>query len=233
MSTIACLVTTYERPAALARSLPQIAALGRPVLVIDDGSDGLAFHENLQICSRVENVRYVRLPDNRGLAAVLNVGLSYWLADKSIEWISYFQDDVDVHPLIMREIEKAIQTHPANLYTGHDSAYHATAQSLKGYKIKRSCAGVHMHGCADFWRSILPIPTYVLGAPKRVQDGVKGIGSNVDWWIVRDAPRSIAKRGEMIVCLPNLVRTFSYRSEDSCWGNFLPKGEEPPLEQLS
>lgn len=35
---VAILMTTYRRPHCLRRSLPQIAALGRPILVVDDGS---------------------------------------------------------------------------------------------------------------------------------------------------------------------------------------------------
>ncbi len=224
----AILVTTYNRPHVLKRSLPQIAGLGSPVLVVDDGTAFPLANDNRDVASAC-NAGYLRMPANRGLAAAMNVGISYWLADKSMEWISYLQDDVDVHPQLMYEIEIAARNQRAKIYTGHDSPYHAAETRVNGFKIKRSCAGVHIHARAEFWNAILPIPTFMLGAPKRIPGRERGIGSNADWWIVRDAPQSVQKTRDRIVCLPGLVRTFLYRSEDSSWGNGLKLGEEPML----
>lgn len=226
---IAILVTTYNRPPVLARSLPQITALKAPVLVVDDGT--AAWTDNESLCDRY-GALYMRLPQNRGLAAAMNIGLSYWLADRTVEWISYIQDDVDVHPRLFELLEAAIRCRPAQLYTGHDSPYHRAAQSMNGYRLKKSCAGVHLHARPDFWNRMLPIPTFQLGAPKRIPGRPRGIGSNADWWIVRDSPHSTQKRGELIVCVPGLVRTFLYKAEDSSWGNALPLGEEPQLARV-
>jgi len=223
---IGVLVTTCNRPSALERSLPQIAALGSPVLVIDDGSQD--WYDNKILCLR-HRAKYLRLPENRGLAAALNVGLSYWLADRSYNWISYFQDDVDVHPGFFSELDKATRDYRGVLYTGHDSLAHKTVRVQDDIKIKGSCAGVHMHARREFWLSVMPIPTYQLGAPKRIEGRERGIGSNVDWWIVRDSPNSPAKRRERIVCLPQMVRTFLSRPEDSSWGNDPKWGEDLPL----
>jgi hypothetical protein len=76
----AILVTTFNRPAALARSLPQIAALGCAVVVVDDGSEGRLARENAVLCERYQVTR-LALPENRGLAAAMNIGFSYLLAD--------------------------------------------------------------------------------------------------------------------------------------------------------
>ncbi len=227
---IGIMVTTYNRPEVLRRSLPQIAALGPPVLVVDDGTDYPAADENRTACV-LSRAQYMRLPSNRGLAAAMNVGLSYWLADRSVDWISYFQDDVDVHPALMREIDNAIRMQKAKLYTGHDSPYHPAHQHVNGYKLERSCAGLHMHARSAFWQSVTPIPTFELHAPHRIPGREKGIGSNADWWIVRDSPNSIQRTRDMVVCIPNLVRTFLYRAGDSSWGNGPRLGEDPPLRQ--
>src|SRR6185436_13666813 len=117
----AVIVTTFNRPACLARSLPQIVAaareVGAPVLVVDDGSEmteevpinghfsGLAIRQ-----PRIGlGATWIWLPENRGLAGALNIGLSYWLADPSIQAISYFQDDVEVDPLCIAACNEAIQ----------------------------------------------------------------------------------------------------------------------------
>jgi len=229
---IVCLVTTYNRPQALARSLPQIVALGAPVLVVDDGSTNR--RKNEDICLGCQ-AQYLYLPMNRGLAAAMNAGLAYWLADKSIEWISYFQDDVDVHPRCLQILSQFQKSHL--IMTGHDATAHpshhgTTKTGNVPVKYKWSSAGVHIYAAAGFWADVWPIPTFELGAPKRNGNSGRGIGSNVDWWIVKDSPYSSKKLGKEIVCVPNLVRTFCWRPEDSSWNNFLPTGEEPPLMAL-
>lgn len=223
---IACLVTTYNRPDALARSLPQIVALGAPVLVVDDGSSRLSGIE-----VDMAGVDWLYMPSNRGLAAALNIGLSYWLADKSITHISYFQDDVDVRPETLKVLSLHQGRHP--LVTGHDAPEHkAHRQRLRdGLPLmlyKHSIRATHMHGSVGFWRSVMPIPTNELGTPKRNGSG-RGIGSDVDWWIVRDAPCSIQKTKQEILCVPGLVRSFLCHAADSCWNNESRGGEEPPL----
>ncbi len=226
---IAVVVTTFNRPPALVRSLPQIIAMGAPVLVVDDGSEA-RWTEQLE---RDVTTDYLYVPHNRGLAAALSIGLSYWLADKTVEWISYFQDDVDVHPRTLELLSRLHKYGP--VLTGHDAAAHKSHAGavLEGVpvKYKWTSAGVHIHAHRDFWRGVLPIPTYALGAPKR-NGSRRGIGSNVDWWIVRDAPGSSRRLGKQIICVPNLVRTFYWKPEDSNWNNFQPTGEEPPLTRL-
>jgi len=101
----AVVVTTFNRPAALQRSLPQLAALGRAVYVVDDGSEESARAANFSSC-REAGATYLLLPGNRGLATAMNIGLSYAMANPAIEWISYFQDDVDVDPEAIEQIAR-------------------------------------------------------------------------------------------------------------------------------
>ncbi len=211
--------------------MPQIVALGAPVLVIDDGSNSECVRANAEMIVR-HCACQLWIPNNRGLAAALNIGLSYWLADKRVEWISYFQDDVDVHPDLFRELDGVSrETAGVRLFTGHDSPDHPAIEKGKGIVLKRTCAGVHLHARSDFWAGVMPIPTFELGAPKRVPGRVRGIGSNVDWWIVRDSPQSVANMPgcKYIVCVPGLVRTFLFKAEDSSWGNAPRCGEDAPL----
>jgi hypothetical protein len=165
----------------------------------------------------------------------MNIGLSYLLADKAIDWISYFQDDVDVHP---QTLEILARFHgQAPLMTGHDAREHPTHRKMVQdgieIKLKKSCRATHMYASADFWRSVYPIPTRELGAPKRTGAGERGLGSNADWWIVRDAPNSIQRIGKDILCVPGLVRSFLWRAEDSCWNNTQKAGEDAPLKDFA
>lgn len=221
----AILVTTFNRPAALARSLPQIAALGCAVVVVDDGSEGPLARENAALCERHQATR-IALPANRGLAAAMNVGLSFLLADPTLQWISYLQDDVDVAPDLMTQLQAIEDRDLRPLITGYDSDRHPVERydDVTGRRVafKRSTPAVHLHGHADYWRRVLPIPSQYVGAPRRRWEA-----SLEDYWLVNHAPEALTKKGLMVACLPGLVRTFLFAPGDSTWDN--PNQPEPPL----
>ena len=216
-SKTAVLVTTFNRPSALARSLPLIGALGCPLLVVDDGSDAEAATANRALCQR-HAARYLLLPENRGLPSAMNIGLDYWLADPEVEWISYLQDDVDVKPELLEVMRSLQDPTEAPLLTGFDAADHPTvATSQRGERIirtKRTTPAVHLHGHRSYWASVMPIPSPYLGAPK------PRVGASLeDWWITSHAPSSVEKRGLVIPCAPGLVTTFLTHRDDSTWDN--------------
>ena len=213
----AVLVTTYERPAALQRSLPQIVALGAPVLVVDDGSSADARAANRAICAAA-GATYLLLPENRGLPTAQNVGLSVLMADPAVRWISYFQDDVDVRPDALERLAAVEDAEARPIITGYDADDHQPVDQVEiaglTVKRKRSTPAMHLHAHVDYWAGVMPIPSPYVGAPKPVR------GSSLeDWWIVNDAPRSAERRGILVVCVPGLVRTFLWHRDDSTWDN--------------
>lgn len=221
----AVVVTTFNRPAALQRSLPQLVALGPPVYVVDDGSEESARAANFASC-REAGAAYLLLPENRGLATAMNIGLGYAMANPAVEWISYFQDDVDVDAEAMERIGRVEDRVERPLITGYDADEHLTVQEIEvgglRVKLKRSSPAIHLHAHVEYWRSVMPIPSLYVGVPKR---GLPG--PIEDWWIVNWAPAALTKRGLLIPCLPGLVRTFLWHPDDSTWGN--PNLPDPPL----
>lgn len=216
-SKVAVAVTTYERPMALARSLPQIVALGAPVLVVDDGSRPEAALINRAACER-EGAHYLHLPGNRGLPAAMNIALDFWLADPLVEWISYLQDDVDVRPELLEVMGSLQNAESAPLLTGFDAPDHPTVSTsevgARKSKMKRTSPAVHLHAHRAYWASVMPIPSPYLGAPKRA------IGASLeDWWITCHAPHSVERRGILLPCVPGLVTTFLSHRDDSTWDN--------------
>lgn len=213
----AVLVTTYERPAALQRSLPQIVALGAPVLVVDDGSSPAARQANRAICAAA-GATYLPLPENRGLPTAQNVGLSVLMADPAVRWISYFQDDVDVRPDALARLAALEDAQARPILTGYDADDHPPVDQLEiagvAVKRKRSTPAMHLHAHVDYWAGVMPIPSPYVGAPKPLEGA-----SLEDWWIVNDAPRSAEHRGILVVCVPGLVRTFLWHRDDSTWDN--------------
>ncbi|TMQ16956.1 MAG: glycosyltransferase [Candidatus Rokuibacteriota bacterium] len=221
----AILVTTYARPGALQRSLPQIAALGAPVLVVDDGSPPAAAEANRAICAAA-GATYLALPLNAGLPTAANVGLSLLMADPAVRWISYFQDDVDVRPDTLELLIRLEDADARPILTGHDAFEHPSVDEVEiagiAVKRKRSSPALHLHAHAEYWAGVMPLPRPYLGAPK------PGAGASMeDWWIVNQAPRSAERRGLLVVCIPGLVRTFLWHHDDSTWAN--PRLPDPPL----
>jgi hypothetical protein len=213
----AVLVTTYERPGALQRSLPQIVALGAPVLVVDDGSSVEVREANRAICAAA-GATYLLLPDNRGLPTAQNVGLSVLMADPAVRWISYFQDDVDVRPDALERLAAVEDAQTRPIITGYDADDHQPVDQVEIagvlVKRKRSTPAMHLHAHVDYWAGVMPIPSPYVGAPKPVK------GSSLeDWWIVNDAPQSAERRGVLVICVPGLVRTFLWHRDDSTWDN--------------
>jgi hypothetical protein len=213
----AAVVTTYDRPEALARSLPGIAALGLPVVVVDDGSAPENRDEN-ERTARAHGAWFIALPDNRGVAAALNIGLDFWLADKRIRWISYFQDDVEVDPGLVAAMRRYQDAERQPLLTGFDSGEHAAITRIvdDGYelKFKETTSGQHLHAHRSYWRDVMPVPTSYLGAPKAGQGG-----SHFDFWVTATAPKSLAARQQNLLCVTGFVRHFAWLAHDSTWGN--------------
>jgi hypothetical protein len=233
----AALITTYNRPRSLARTLPQVVALGAQTLIVDDGSTDENAREN-QRHADDHGVPLLRVPRYRGLCNATNTGITYWLADRGIDWISYFQDDVDVHPELLQVLARIQHPVERPLLAGLDAPEHPTVATgaISGYPVlyKRSMPGLHLHAHRDYWESVLPIPMPYLGAPKPV-GGRPGQGSDEDWWITAWSPNAIAKRGGYVVCVPGLVRTFEVRGEGSTWTSVSGRGQaaDAVLEALA
>jgi glycosyltransferase involved in cell wall biosynthesis len=204
--TCAIVVTTYNSPENLARSLPQITALGAPVLVVDDGSNPEQALKNQQIAAQY-GAQLLRSPTHQRQANALNLGISQWLADPTIAWISAFRDDVNVRTDTLTVLSQ-IQSLQYPILTGRDAPEHPTIQTETiadhSVLLKRSSPGIHFHAHRSYWASILPIPTPPLDLPGR--------GTDEDWWITAWSPNSIVKKGGSVVCVPGLVSTFADES---------------------
>jgi glycosyltransferase involved in cell wall biosynthesis len=199
-------VVLATTPEALVRSLLQILQLGSPVIAVNNGvaQEHLAAVQDLL---EQQAVPLLQVPGDRGTPSALNMGISYWLADPQVQWISCFRDTVDVQPNLFEVLLQVQNATQRPLLTGRDAAEHPTfgMEAIAGYPVllKRSVPGVHLHAHRDYWTGILPIPT-----PDSTQLAHSGRGTEEDWWITAWSPHSITKRGGYVICVPGLVRTF-------------------------
>ena len=220
----AVVITTYNNSTALAKTLPAIAEMGMPTLLVDDGSAEPEAAINQQLAHQYQ-VALLKLPSHRQLPAALNAGLYYWLADRSIEWISYFQDNVQLQPDLFRQLLLVQDPERYPLLTGYDAPEHRGIEQTIGnqtVQLKTSTSGVHLHAHRSYWQAVLPIPTLY-----QEQQLKPGQGSDVDWWITAWSPQSIVKRGGHVVCLPNLVAVFDSTPKQLATGAQAAQAAQP------
>ncbi len=204
----AIVITTYNNSAALAKTLPAVAELGLPILLVDDGSTEPHAAINQQIVAELNpaQVKLLKLPSHQQLPAALNAGIYYWLADRSIEWISCFTDQVQIQPNLFEQLLLVQDRERYPLITGYDAPEHPGTEATIGdqtVQLKTATSGQHLHAHRQYWQAVLPIPT--LYAADQLKPGQ---GSDADWWITAWSPNSVVKQGGHVVCLPNLVASF-------------------------
>ncbi len=218
----AIVVLTYNRPWALSRTLRSLSGCGHPIIVVDDGSDDVSKAENQSI-ALAAGASLIVHPRNVGLAAAMNTGLCYWLAHPEIEWISVFNDDVDVADTAFPTLEHVARHGPFakedTLYTGYSVRDRPgrAATIIAGQKVflDYMASGPHLHAHRSYWQAVLPIPTTYPGAPKTTGGVFPGQGSESDWWVGSWSPRAAPKRGSYVVTVPELVLEFATRAAES------------------
>ncbi len=217
--TVGITVMTYNRSPALRRTLRSLARLRRPMLVIDDGSSPLHRWRN-RLYSRLAGMR---LPKNMGLACARNAGFAHWLTQPEIEWISAFDDDVEVASNLFDVLAHLARNRAPTtaIFTGYRSPVHRepAEATMAGRQVffARSCSGRHMHAHRDYWTRVLPTPTAYPEAPKPIGGAFAGQGCDSDWWLSCWSPKSGIKSGIDVVVVPGLVTTFG--AGHSSWGS--------------
>lgn len=190
--------------------------------MIDDGSSPLHSWRN-RLYAGLAGASYMRLPANMGLAGARNAGVAYWLAHPEIEWISAFDDDVEVAPDLFDVLARIAreQAPTSTMFTGYRSPVHfehaETSIAERQVFFARSCSGQHMHAHRDYWTRVLPAPTPYARAPKPAGGTFPGQGCDSDWWFSCWSPKAGVKSGIDVVVVPGLVTTFG--AAHSSWGS--------------
>ena len=87
MPSVSVVISTYNRAKLLPRAIESAQRAGSDVevIVVDDASTD----ETPELCAKLENIRYVHLESNGGLANGRNVGI----AESASEFIAFLDDD--------------------------------------------------------------------------------------------------------------------------------------------
>lgn len=206
------LITTYDRPALLRRSLESLFECTQgefQVLVSDDGSPG---EETAQVLgdSSDKIAQTLLGRTEAGLVDSFNRLFEASVALGPVEFVCYAQDDVTYTPDWLKKCVHVLELFPGELgfVTGFDAPEHTShgALSQNGVVVVRKLytRATHLIARREFWESVGPVP-------RRNPDGSvrgrpdSGRGSNVDWYWMKHAERSSEKQGKMVGCLRGLV----------------------------
>ncbi len=204
------LITTYNRPDFLIKLLTQLKDRPEEILVVNDGSDEQYLNQYEQIKQKFPENIYIDNPKNTGLVFSLNTGFSYFLSDPDVEWIHYFQDDVEISKDFFEIIEKVADKEERPVITGFYKKPHKIfgTKNIKGIEVKllRSAGAPHLFIHRLYLIENMPIPNPYVGAPKPDR-GKPGQGADEDWWLLSWSPKSIVKRGKYIISIPGLAKS--------------------------
>lgn len=212
------LITTYNRPDYLKKLLKQLETRKEEILIVNDGSSEHFVVAYNKIKEEFPKYVYIDNPKNMGLCFSLNTGFSYFLADPSVAWVHYIQDDVVLNDNFFEKLHKVADSKKYPVLTGIYRKPHPVIKKNVVNEVEiyflMSAPAQHFMLHRQYLQDNLPIPTPYIGAPKR-DKGKPGQGSDEDWWLISWSPNSIVKKGGYIVSIPNLCKTDM--TKDSTW----------------
>lgn len=215
----------------------------RLTLCFDGSTDGLPpdHEDSFRMVWETERLRkfqiqsdyVIRSLKNEGLGPTINRAVSHI---KSInDWHAYPQcGDKDlVAPLIVMCQDDLLYTrnwlptlaarflaleaqYKLGFASGLECVEHPISQDLgSGMLLKDSIRAAQMMGTRKYWESLMPIPPYDPETGRKRARPNDGIGSGVDWWMIRNHENSVWRTGRKCLVMPGLVQHAGY--DRSTW----------------
>jgi len=165
---------------------------------------------------------------NQALIHISNLN-TYFDNNKS-HFICMVQDDIEYEKGWLDKLVKVhslfSRTHKIGFVSGHNAPEHATVGEIKFGKdtllLKPWIRATNMFTTAEYFLSMYPIPRMDPETGRERARPHGGMGSSVDWWLIRNHPNSVCKSGRVNIVWPGLIRHIGDKS--STWlGRDLPE----------
>lgn len=171
--------------------------------------------------------------ENEGLGPTINRAVAHiksvndWYshpthgdASKVAPYIVMCQDDLlytkDWLPRLASQFRAYEQRFKLGFASGIECVEHPVrAQLPNGVLLKDWIRAAQMLGRREYWESLIPIPRL---DPETGQVRAKpndGMGSGVDWWLIRNHENSVCKTGRTCLVIPSLCQHAGFDS--STW----------------
>jgi hypothetical protein len=184
--------------------------------------------------------------ENVGLGPTINRAISHiksindWNShpthgdpSKVAPYIVMCQDDLiyskDWLPILASRFRAYGMQYPLGFASGVECVEHPVRQVLAdGIVLKDWIRAAQMLGTRQYWESLMPIPRFDPETGRVRAKPNDGMGSGVDWWLIRNHENSVCKTGRTCLVMPGLVQHAGYAQ--STW---LRNGREMPEKYVS
>lgn len=128
-------------------------------------------------------------------------------------------------PLLASRFRAYGMQHPLGFASGLECIEHPVRKDLGGgIVLKDWIRAAQMLGTREYWESLMPIPRLDPETGRIRARPNDGMGSGVDWWLIRNHPNSVCRTGRTCLVVPGLVQHIGY--DRSTWlDRELPESE--------
>ncbi len=180
--------------------------------------------------------------ENEGLGPTINRAIAHiksvndWYshpthgdANLVAPYVVMCQDDLlytkDWLPLLASRFRAYGMQYPLGFASGLECVEHAVRKDLGGGIILKDwIRAAQMMGTREYWESLMPIPRLDPETGRVRARPNDGMGSGVDWWLIRNHPSSVCRTGRTCLVVPGLVQHIGY--DRSTWlDRELPESE--------
>lgn len=170
---------------------------------------------------------------NEGLGPTINRAIAHiksvndWHSDPEVgnpsrvaPYIVMCQDDLvytkDWLPILASRFRAYGMQYPLGFASGVECVEHPVRKVLTdGVVLKDWIRATQMMGTREYWQSLMPIPAFDPETQRLRAKPNDGMGSGVDWWLIRNHENSVCRTGRTCLVMPGLVQHAGY--DKSTW----------------
>ena len=170
---------------------------------------------------------------NEGLGPTINRALSHidsinrWYSDPMVgdpsrvaPYVVMCQDDLlytkDWLPILASRFRAYGMQHSLGFASGIECVEHPVKRDLGGgIVLKDWIRASQMLSTREYWMSLMPIPAFDPETGRLRARPNDGMGSGVDWWLIRNHENSVCRTGRTCLVMPGLVQHAGY--DRSTW----------------
>lgn len=200
---------------------------------IDSPPELLSAHR--YVADRVKyDAEYVlQSSDNEGLGPTINRAVSHiktvndWYSDpkagdpsRVAPYVCMCQDDLiyskDWLPILASRFRAYGMQYKLGFASGVECIEHEKKKDLGGGMVLKDwIRASQMFSTREYWESMMPIPRFDPETGRTRAKPNDGMGSGVDWWLIRNHENSVCRTGRTNLVMPGLVVHAGY--DKSTW----------------
>lgn len=225
--------------------LSLLHSVDRPSVRLHLFLDGPCIDEDIGCVGQFDHVLHSMR--NEGLGPTINRAISHissinrWYdhplagdPEKVAPFVCMCQDDIEYTPGWLDALHQGFLRYEQAFKLGFATGHHAVEHDHKVQRHLKDppwnsllCPWIRatqMFGRLSYWEQLMPIPAFDVETQRPRARPNDGVGSSVDWWLLRNHALSVTQTGRTNLVIPGLVRHIGY--DRSTWlDRALPESE--------